>query len=133
MRSPSINSGCRPPLSHGMEGDLLISGKKHQTKFLMCQIPGLLAGNIFYINKMRAYLPEEHLHEFLYPEEFRDKFLCPEIFWHISLTVRIYSCIGGFLGPEEFLHSFFVEKSQGIRFFVWKKIWHESYQITYDI
>ena len=50
------------------------------------------------------------------------KFNCPDIFLH-----------RGFLGPEEFLHSFFVEKSHGIRFFVWKKIWHVSYQITYDI
>ena len=70
----------------------------------MCQIPGMLAGNIFYmmekINQMRVYLPEEHLHKFFCPEEFRDKFLCPEIFWHISLTVRIYSCIEGISGQK---------------------------------
>jgi hypothetical protein len=71
-----------------MEGKLLISGKSHRTKFLMCQNPGILAGNIVYmmekINQMRVYLPEEYLHKFLCPEEFRIKLLCPEMFWNIS-------------------------------------------------
>jgi hypothetical protein len=58
------------------EGNLLISGKSNQTKFLVCQIPGILAGNIIYmmekIKQMKVYLPEEYLHKLLCPEEFRN-------------------------------------------------------------